>query len=447
MAKVWLKHTGTWKEPTKLFVKTGGVWKDPLGGWTNVAGTWQKFYPQADPALTLDLDFISTPTLDPRITFSRASTATYYNASGVLSTAATNVPRFDYDPVTHVAKGLLIEEQRVNPLQQVQDFTNVSFWTKAGCTALADQTVSPDGTTTADQITASATPATIEQGTTITSVAYTQSVYAKKGTSDWCYLCAKITGTGAQTPKAYFNLATGVVGTVEAGITAATIQNVGNGWYRCTIASVGTAGTEFFQAGICDADNSAAVTVGRTIFLWGAQSELGAFATSYMPSGASAFTRAADVAVMTGTAFSSWYNQPAGTFVAEFDVFATGAIRVVSCADNATSTEVIQLWVDGARQPRMLVQDNNVTQFSGSVIATITAGTVNKFGISYALNDFAGCSNGGTVITDTAGTLPTPTQLRLGTDGTSTTILTGHLRRIRFYNVAKSDADLQALTT
>jgi hypothetical protein len=187
--------------------------------------------------------------------------------------------------------------------------------------------------------------------------------------------------------------------------------------------------------------------VGRTIFLWGAQSELGAFATSYMPSGASAFTRAADVAVMTGSNFSSWYNQLGGTFVAEFDVFATGAIRVVSCADNATSTEVIQLWVDGARQPRMLVQDNNVTQFSGSVIATITAGTVNKFGISYALNDFAGCSNGGTVITDTAGTLPTPTQLRLGTDGTSTTILTGHLRRIRFYNVAKSDADLQALTT
>ena len=53
--------------------------------------------PAAPPAL--DLDF-TTGTLDPRITFTRAGSATYYNSAGVLSTAATNVARFDHDPVT-----------------------------------------------------------------------------------------------------------------------------------------------------------------------------------------------------------------------------------------------------------------------------------------------------------------------------------------------------------
>jgi hypothetical protein len=59
--------------------------------------------------MTLDLNFMSAP-LDPRITFSRASTATFTDASGVIQTAAVNQPRWDYDPVTHAPRGLLIEE-------------------------------------------------------------------------------------------------------------------------------------------------------------------------------------------------------------------------------------------------------------------------------------------------------------------------------------------------
>ena len=59
--------------------------------------------------MTLDLNFMSAP-LDPRITFTRASTATYTDASGTIQTAAINAPRWDYDPVTHALRGLLIEE-------------------------------------------------------------------------------------------------------------------------------------------------------------------------------------------------------------------------------------------------------------------------------------------------------------------------------------------------
>ena len=65
---------------------------------------------------SLSLNFMTPGTLDPRITFTRASIGTYFDVAGVLQTATANTPRWDYDPVTHVLRGLLIEEQRINVL-------------------------------------------------------------------------------------------------------------------------------------------------------------------------------------------------------------------------------------------------------------------------------------------------------------------------------------------
>jgi len=61
-------------------------------------------------------DFLSGETLDSRVTFTRASSATRINASGALELVGTNAPRFDYDPVTLAPRGLLIEEPRSNLL-------------------------------------------------------------------------------------------------------------------------------------------------------------------------------------------------------------------------------------------------------------------------------------------------------------------------------------------
>jgi hypothetical protein len=84
----------------------------PVGAGAGLGGAG----PAATGGPSLDLAFAATGTLDPRITFTRASGATYFDVTGTMQTAATNVPRFDYDPVTHAAKGLLIEEQRINLL-------------------------------------------------------------------------------------------------------------------------------------------------------------------------------------------------------------------------------------------------------------------------------------------------------------------------------------------
>jgi hypothetical protein len=358
----------------------------------------------------------------------------------VTTSTAYHGPRFDYDPVSHAAKGLLIEEARTNAATYSQDFSN-AIWTKTGITVTADSIAAPDGTTSADLVTTSATPATVSQATAF-SGSYAISFFAKKGTSDWVY----VVGQAADSAKAWFNLNTGVVGTVQAGLTAGQIQDVGNGWYRCIIIDVSGSGAEPTTVGLSDADNSTAVTVGRTAYIWGAQAEGPAtFASSYIPNPTAATARAADVAVMTGTNFSSWYNQSQGTLVAEFDVLVPIGASVAVSADDGSVAEQIILYGSGT-DPKVMVRDGNVTQADLDV-GTFAANVAVKIGASYALNDVAGCCNGGSVGTDTSATMPTPTQLRFGFDVSGVSYLNGHIRHIQFQNTALTDAELITLTT
>ena len=69
------------------------------------------------PLASLSLNFLLSTTLDPRVTFSRASSATYVDAAGILRTTASNVPRFDYSPTSiGTPLGLLVEGQATNIL-------------------------------------------------------------------------------------------------------------------------------------------------------------------------------------------------------------------------------------------------------------------------------------------------------------------------------------------
>ena len=80
--------------------------------------------PTAYPILRNDI--VNSGVLDPRVSFSRASTGTYFDKYGVMRTAAAGVPRIDYDPVTGSCNGLLVEESRTNVLLNSDTLTNQS---------------------------------------------------------------------------------------------------------------------------------------------------------------------------------------------------------------------------------------------------------------------------------------------------------------------------------
>ena len=408
--------------------------------------------------LALILDFISTTSLDSRITFTRGTTATFVGSNGLIQSAAINAPRFDYDPVTLAPKGLLIEEARTNSVLYSEDFTNAA-WTKSGFLAFgsgstANATASPDGTINADLLTPTAVSGThrvynIANTVTATSVSF--SAYVKSnGYAKVAFRESASSGAGAA-----FDLSNAtVIGAFNAGgstVSNMAITNAGNGWFRvsCTI-TFGSSTTQGFGLHILSpsytsGDFMAAWTPNGTsgTFVWGTQLEAGSFATSYIPTVASTVTRNADSALMTGANFTSWYSASAGTFASQFTTSTISGTRTILDANDNTVNESIRL-ATVAADPFFTVTDGGVDQANIDA-GTIAANATYKIAGAYTLNDFAASIGGGAAVVDTSGTLPTVNQLQIGNSPASNS-LNGHLRSITYYNTRLPNATLQSLT-
>jgi hypothetical protein len=247
-------------------------------------------------------------TTDGQLTFTRASTATRVNASGLIETVSSGVPRLDY--LGSTCPKLLLEPQRTNLYTYSEQIDNAD-WGKTNVSVTANNTASPDGSTNADKVVANTTNGVhrIEQDKATATQVATQSVFAKA--SGYNFIALENGGE-----IAYFNVSTGVVGTVSGG--TASIQNYGNGWYRCIFTATGLNTKSYIY--ISNANNviSFAGDNASGVFLYGAQFEVGAYATSYIPTTSAAVTRLADAASKTG--ISSLIGQTEGTMFVEVDL-------------------------------------------------------------------------------------------------------------------------------
>lgn len=241
---------------------------------------------------SLSLDFINSKSLDPRIAFSRNSVATRTNQFGLLENVSANQPRLDYDPVTLAPRGLLIEESRTNLLSYSSQFDNAA-WSKSNAIIVPNVVVAPDGSITASKIIESSgvTRGNISQSTV--SVGQTLSVYAKA--AEWTHIAIGSSNNAGLWAVATFNLSTGTIaGGASYGANTysnALIVSVGNGWYRCSVQITAVTSTSaavimpFNQSG--DPVNPVPTLNGNGtsgVYIWGAQLEVGAFPTSYIPS-------------------------------------------------------------------------------------------------------------------------------------------------------------------
>lgn len=397
------------------------------------------------PALVLD--FLTTTSLDSRITFTRASTATFVGSNGLIQSAAINAPRFDYDPVTLAAKGLLIEEQRTNLLTYSEQFDNAA-WLKDSSTVTANTTISPDGNTNADTIIETATNSVhriYEQINVVSGTAVTMSFYAKAKERTQVFGTGGTAAYGTQV-RVLYDLSA-VTAVVQSGAVTATIVNVGNGWRKCTwtaTPSATTLGNHFIGLGLSGSDTYTGDGTSGA-YIYGAQLEAGSFATSYIPTVASQVTRSADVATMTGTNFSSWYNQNAGTFVASFqNVVDTvgGGKSVFSVNDGTNNNRIAMITTSALVEGRIVVGGvaTNPAQ------RAITANAVAKSAIGAEAGSAAQFTNGVLNSAVAPSTLPTVNRLEIGANLTST-FLNGHIRAISYYNTRLLNSQLQTLTT
>ena len=210
---------------------------------------------------SLLLDFANTKTLDPRITFTRASTASFYD-------------------------GKTVAKAEENLVLYSQEFDN-AYWSKPSTTVLANNTSAPDGTTTAELLypTTTGTFRGVNRTDASTAAVVTStntkviSFFAKAFNKSWVYSYDPVPGT----QRCFFDVTNGVVGTVAAGHTA-TITSVGNGWYRCVvITSTAYSASSGVGFGIADSNNTTTATTNSTdgIYLWGAQLEQRSSVTAY----------------------------------------------------------------------------------------------------------------------------------------------------------------------
>jgi phage-related protein len=233
---------------------------------------------------------------------SRASIATYVNSSGVIATAGVNVARVAYDPVTLALIGPLYEQAATNLVRYSADIGTAPWAGNASLTA--DAAVSPDGTMSAELVddTSAAAVQTRAQDVAIPDDTnlYTASLFLKAGTSSVCSIRVNITGGSGG--EFVIDLTNGNAQwrTANVGLSF-LVKSAGSGWYRVetTLNNPGVGATAFrlelrpaFALTYSPTLNAAAT---GSVLAWGAQLEVGAVATSYIPTAASAATRAADI--------------------------------------------------------------------------------------------------------------------------------------------------------
>jgi hypothetical protein len=184
---------------------------------------------------------------------------------------------------------------------------------------------------------------------------------------------------------------------------------------------------------------------------------MAAFASSYIKTEGSAVTRAADAASMTGTNFSSWYNQAEGTLYGEYANSVTpvgGVARRIASVSNGTDDNRIYIaWGETTSRALFVCTVNGVTQ--AAISGTAMSASGGEVAGAYKVNDFAVSANGLLTGTDTVGIIPSVNVLHIGTTATAVAgsagsinhWLNGCVKKVSYYPLAATSAQLQGLTS
>lgn len=384
--------------------------------------------------------------------YTPTTTAPIINYIPVLQTAAANVARFDHNPLTGESLGLLIEEQRTNLLAYSEDFSNAA-WVKNSCTVSANILTAPDGTITADKLVEDSTN-TLHflsyVATFVASTTYTLSVFAKAGERTRL----QISGSGsswASFSTAVFDLSTGTVVTNTGAFTSASITLVGNGWYRCTATGLSNASPisqQVAQFMLVQSGSTTSYTGNgfSGIYIWGAQLEAGASATSYIPTVAAQVTRNRDTAFLPVTGWFAGSGE--GTVFAEIDAMN-------SAAGISTNTAYFGLFGSASltngddRGLTLYASYNFLSRNPTSTSPGLgwQAG-ISKVAIAMDAAGKYGVKNGGSVLTTSGSGLNNivgATHFSLA--GAASSAACQAVRKISYYPARLTNAQLQAITT
>jgi hypothetical protein len=400
------------------------IWIDSTNITVTVTTAWQRFVITAT-TLSSEVRISGPATGSGDIDFyawgaqlETGDIATDYIATTTTAVSVgpvSGLPRLDY--LNSSCPSLILEPQRSNLALWSENFDNAG-WGKFQSSVTANAGTSPDGYTNADKLIPSIV-LDVHQASQVVTLAdntsYAFSCFAKA--DGYNFLRLAPTTKAGTTNSTFFNLSTGAVGTVGGGHTA-SIENYGNGWYRCTIVynSGSGASTTTQRVAVSQSDNQTSFAGSGTdgILIYGAQIEAGSYVSSYLNTLSTSVTRVADAASKTG--ISSLIGQTEGTIFVEFNSsnVADNSNAIFGISNGTTSSRAL-IYLTSNRIDGQL-RDAGVTQALFASV-TMTANTTYKCAIAYKANDVAFYINGTQIGTDTVATVPAMSDVRFDSGG------------------------------
>lgn len=216
---------------------------------------------------------------------------------------------------------------------------------------------------------------------------------------------------------------------VLSGTASATVSGTGAYPTRTTSTFTPTAGT-------------LTLTVSGTVQY--AQLEAGGFVTSFIPTDSTAggITRNADVVTMTGTNFSSWFNNTEGAFSFVGDCGASGvSARLLNCSDGTAGNKIENVRSSGGAIQTLVFSDGAATTSN-----TVALNTQFKTTFAYKANSLATSLNAGNVAGDSSVTIPTVNRLTFGATGTNIAYINGHIAKVSYWPQRLINAEVQAFS-
>ena len=363
--------------------------------------------------------------------FTRATSATRVNPSGLVDGITTGLPRLDYR-VSESCPHILVEPERTNICLRSEELDNAS-WTKSnGGTGsapvvTANDIVSPDGTQNADKVVFD-----LNGGTALGDHSYLSQTYTQ--TADTytisCYL------KGASGGEKIF---------LDFDSANSNIATLTTDWVRYTFTkAVTSTGSTTIRIGLRGGVTS---TDNPTIYMWGCQLEKAAYATSYIPTTSTSITRNGDRFTKKG--ISDLINSSEGVLYIEMAALVDAqTYRIISLSDGTEDQRVYIQYTNASQTVAGVIKRNGVTQANMSY--TLTDETAfSKIAVKWKEDDFALWVDGTERGTDSAGNTPIGLNSLQFDNGkaTAANFFYGKVRNLQLYKTALSDTQLGALTS
>jgi hypothetical protein len=423
-----------------------------------------------------DFNFAATKTLDRKITFSRDSIGTYTDELGVVRYATNNVPRFDHDPSTGRCLGLLIEESRTNILYGTPSQGNTinSYNQYNSLTGEYNATKLAKNSPTTSQ-----SHGTWNSNGNLSTTSFVISVFVKKINHASFFMQAVSSGVGDNL-YVYYNIDTGVTSFTDfsspGNLTVTrSIENYHDGWFRLIARVEGFSNAALhsgFRFGFAHPTNNAQQYQDSSdeVLVYGAQAEVGDFATSYIPTHESttSVTRAQDQAIIKKENFTKIFDTGFNSFSALIDY------NNLSTADTSSNYDIFTLWGEstGYRDRISMSKDNaapfhletrafadNAAMFNNGNFTADSKAAAQKIAFSWNIPDhststgrawklaFSGEMTGSPGV-GTSTVAPALTRLGIGINPTRLTEPAGrtHFKRVAIYNQVLSDEELKSIS-